>query len=667
MHNKTRILQVVIILLLAIWGFNTNCKKKTGSSLRKVEGLKYEGPIKQEKKTNTPHKSPKYSSQSNIATNQKYHTQASLDISKTNGQTLSIFLQNLKERLLSFSDFEEDWKNYHKENIDSIKINPIRISNKEEYLITAEIYPNQSDEFETYSYSTVYYINNEDGVYEIKDEVKNFLPVITSKFYSNHRITDLNNNGIKEVHLESYTFGGGASVNEKIQVIEIVNSNIEVVFELEGYNSLRFLDNTGQYAEFKVDWQNEESRHEPHKYFVTIYNYNGITFEKKQTLHTKYKHYGTDEEILNDVFGESKKEKNLKLEHVLGSEIKPNIYQLNSDLKTEIENINKGLSLHGNIYTECEVDTQLTIQNDTFNIYILHTCNRKGTDFEAQLICRACTAFYGYYATSTKGYNFLDLKLINYHFFSIPNKQEVLNKIYKDVIIRKLLSRIPKSYSNYDSFEEGVARIKYKNLWGFIDTNGKEFIETQFDTVSNFVNNFAIVRKNGRWFYINKSGIEPFHLDSFSKLYPFSDKGFASITNSYGTGLIDTNGVEILPPIYQSIEVLPTKKIIVQQDDKYGLVDEYQNEIIPLGFDYMEYIKEINNLIVVRGGEYEYGGNLFGYYWEGGDWGLINLKGELILPIIYGNLEYNYTTGNLEGGLKEFRFDSLGNCLEGCK
>lgn len=47
------------------------------------------------------------------------------------------------------------------------------------------------------------------------------------------------------------------------------------------------------------------------------------------------------------------------------------------------------------------------------------------------------------------------------------------------------------------------AAVKQNGKWGFIDTDGKWFIEPQYEDARSFSNGFAAIKKDGRWGFIN--------------------------------------------------------------------------------------------------------------------------------------------------------------------
>ena len=56
------------------------------------------------------------------------------------------------------------------------------------------------------------------------------------------------------------------------------------------------------------------------------------------------------------------------------------------------------------------------------------------------------------------------------------------------------------------------AAVQKDGKWGFIDADGKEVIEPQYEDARSFSNGYAAVQKDGKWGFINQDNemvIEP--------------------------------------------------------------------------------------------------------------------------------------------------------------
>lgn len=81
----------------------------------------------------------------------------------------------------------------------------------------------------------------------------------------------------------------------------------------------------------------------------------------------------------------------------------------------------------------------------------------------------------------------------------------------------------PILYNRIQGFSEGLAPIKLRKKWGFIDTEGNIVIKSRFDYVKPFSYGISAVCQNGKWGFIDKAGrfvIKPQYADCTSFMKP---------------------------------------------------------------------------------------------------------------------------------------------------
>ena len=123
------------------------------------------------------------------------------------------------------------------------------------------------------------------------------------------------------------------------------------------------------------------------------------------------------------------------------------------------------------------------------------------------------------------------------------------------------------SFANVNSLEfdfcrrhsDGLAAIKVDKKWGYVDVNGEIVIQPIYDDCKDFSEGLAAVKISDKWGFIdieNKLKI-PTIYDEVSSF----DKGLAEVStlNSKSNdrelnyGLINKNGIQIIPCIYSTI------------------------------------------------------------------------------------------------------------------
>ncbi len=137
----------------------------------------------------------------------------------------------------------------------------------------------------------------------------------------------------------------------------------------------------------------------------------------------------------------------------------------------------------------------------------------------------------------------------------------------------------PTILTDYHRYSNGLIALKStSNLWGFINTKGETVIPFVYNQVNDFENGLCRVEKNGQQLVINKSGDIVFNQQD---VYLFS------------IGLL---------------------KLDAHQDKTYTYNIDSKTEIIPINAEFVK---------IKKGDKY----------------GLINTKGETVLPTIYTDIQ----------------------------
>jgi hypothetical protein len=128
-------------------------------------------------------------------------------------------------------------------------------------------------------------------------------------------------------------------------------------------------------------------------------------------------------------------------------------------------------------------------------------------------------------------------------------KQARQSLITKPGII--LLEATPTDADYNTCFKEGMARIRQKGKYGYMNMLGMVIIPCKFDEVHDFSNGLAAVKSGGKWGFINKIGVEkiPFKFSMEPKDFSCG-RAFVQGANSKWA-VIDSLNNLICQPVYE--------------------------------------------------------------------------------------------------------------------
>ncbi len=213
---------------------------------------------------------------------------------------------------------------------------------------------------------------------------------------------------------------------------------------------------------------------------------------------------------------------------------------------------------------------------------------------------------YSGYIVATEKDNQISYKYINYN-----NKIETKSE-YQDI----------KRIIDYENKDEFYLIFKKDNKYGIMkDTD--VIINNEYDSIEyDSFNQLFIVKKDGKYGIVKLNGetvISCLYDEiNIEGLYIYALKNDEQI-------IFNTSGEKIENSNYKSVyNAKDTKyKITIDNDNKYGVIDENNKVIIPNNYFYIGYL--INNYFVVSG--------------QNGKNGIIDDKGKIILDIKYDTIE----------------------------
>lgn len=167
-------------------------------------------------------------------------------------------------------------------------------------------------------------------------------------------------------------------------------------------------------------------------------------------------------------------------------------------------------------------------------------------------------------------------------------------------------------------YANGYFPVLIDDQWGYIDEQANLRIANRYEAVGQFSEGLFSVQLIGKWAYLDEDEniiIQPI----YDEVEPF-DKGLAVVKKPTGFGLINKAGEVVLSETYSSIKRLNTYTLL-ERNDLLGLADTKGKLIWNPQFDKITPIA--NGYFLVE---------------RAGSKGVINLKGEDIVPVAYEKL-----------------------------
>jgi len=193
-------------------------------------------------------------------------------------------------------------------------------------------------------------------------------------------------------------------------------------------------------------------------------------------------------------------------------------------------------------------------------------------------------------------------------------------------------------YQETMHFHNGFAPVRYNDVWGFIDTTGREVVRPQFSWVTHFSEEgFSSVQNaDGHWGLIDATGQVVIPFEHQSAL--FFNEGFAPVLlNQYPNfewGFIDMTGRLLnTASSYSSVNPFINGFAPVLVGDwetgLWSFIDTTGREIIPPTYSFIGSFMS-NGLAPVS----------IGHDWYTRQHGFINTAGEVVIPLVYSQVTH---------------------------
>ncbi|PCJ26761.1 MAG: hypothetical protein COA97_05045 [Flavobacteriales bacterium] len=220
---------------------------------------------------------------------------------------------------------------------------------------------------------------------------------------------------------------------------------------------------------------------------------------------------------------------------------------------------------------------------------------------------------------------------------------------------------IPVNVVDVEEFEEGRAAVNLGGYYELIDRSGKTFTNEKFDIVHGTVDGFTTVEKNKKLNLINPKG--KLHIKKwYDFVSPFCTEQLRCVRDGKKWGYLNHKGEVAIPIEYDSVTVFSEELAVVEKDGKFGFINSLGQVIIPFQYEQVGGFDEglapvmigkvwgfidVTTKIGIPPQYQEIGSfsdGICGVMNEGGKWGTINKKSEVVIPLLYDNF-FPYVNG----------------------
>lgn len=218
---------------------------------------------------------------------------------------------------------------------------------------------------------------------------------------------------------------------------------------------------------------------------------------------------------------------------------------------------------------------------------------------------------------------------------------------------------IPFKYERLKEYANDTYIAKSNDKWGLVNAAGAQVLAFEYDYIGSIMDNRAIVEKDGVFNYIAPNGA--LILEEWLETYPeyrqlaIYQNSFARIEYEDGYNLLDTTGKKLFSKNKEDIKKY-SEYIAVKKKDKWGYVSPKGSVLVNYNFTSAESFINGKALaggfplvgVINKKGEYliepyfekiEFINDTLAITKSRGNYGMLNLKGDTILPFKFVGIE----------------------------
>lgn len=250
---------------------------------------------------------------------------------------------------------------------------------------------------------------------------------------------------------------------------------------------------------------------------------------------------------------------------------------------------------------------------------------------------------------------------------------------------------VPCEWDSVANFSEGMAKVKRNGKSGFIDKSGRLIIPCDWDDASSFSEGLAWVKKNNKQFFIDKMGKIVFECDGAWVLpSPRFTEGLLMVKENGKMGFIDKTGKFAIPCKWEYDSsgwhsAFNNGFLVVGKNGKKGMIDKTGKMVIPYKWDSLNYFYDGLAYAVDTNGKFGYvdktGALIIPCIWDyackfseglafvkqNDKYGAIDKSGNLVIPCVWDNA-WGFSEGlaTVEQDDKYGVIDKSGNLVIPC-
>ena len=142
-----------------------------------------------------------------------------------------------------------------------------------------------------------------------------------------------------------------------------------------------------------------------------------------------------------------------------------------------------------------------------------------------------------------------------------------------------------------ETYREGYITIDENDKYGVIGATKMKLLDNKYDNIEQvYLSDYYLVTENGERKVINSSG-ETILNSGFDQISSKTEDGFIYVFQGL-YGEINTTGEVQIEPTYQDLKQVKNGVYIAKNNDRYGIIDNEGNTMIPFDYTLITYNKD---------------------------------------------------------------------------